>query len=281
MARLVETRPTGAGRVRGVVSSRASGARVRSATFAPPRDLADVVEDFWASSWSLPAHEPHTLQLVSDPSVNVAYEASDDVDAAIAVAVRVVGVHTGLFTRTLRGRGRIRAVKLKPGAAGAFFDDASAFTDSVVALGSVVDDVPDASAVCDDVDDEFAALVAWLRRQRRPARSTDTGLAVGACAVIAHSGIARVDELVEVVGLSTRELQRLFRQQVGAPPKFVIRRHRLQEVAVRIDAGVDVDVTALAAELGYVDAAHLSHDVRRLTGRSPRALAHALRVNDG
>lgn len=249
-----------------------------SATFAPPPDLKDVVEHFWASSWSLPSDAPHTLQLVSDPCVNVACEASDDVDAAVAVAARVVGVHTALFSRTLTGRGRIRAVKLKAGAAGAFFDDASAFTDGVTALGGVVDDVPDASAVFDDVDDDFAALVAWLRRHRRHDRATDTGLAVGACAVIAASGVARVDELVEVVGLSIRELQRLFRQQVGAPPKFVIRRHRLQEVAVRIDAGVDVDLSALAAELGYVDVAHLSHDVRRLTGRSPRALAEALRT---
>ena len=44
-------------------------------------------------------------------------------------------------------------------------------------------------------------------------------------------------QLADAAGLSLRALQRLFREHVGASPKWVIRRNRLQEVALRIENG--------------------------------------------
>jgi AraC-like DNA-binding protein len=63
----------------------------------------------------------------------------------------------------------------------------------------------------------------------------------------------------------------VFRAHVGATPKHVIRRTRLQEVALRLERGDAVSLSRLAAELGYADHAHLARDFKGATGKSPSA----------
>jgi AraC-like DNA-binding protein len=52
-------------------------------------------------------------------------------------------------------------------------------------------------------------------------------------------------------------------------PKWVIRRTRLQEVALRVEHGEVTTLAALAAELGYTDQAHLARDFKTAVGKSP------------
>jgi AraC-like DNA-binding protein len=53
----------------------------------------------------------------------------------------------------------------------------------------------------------------------------------------------------------------------------VIRRKRLQEVALRIERGDRRSLARLAAELGYTDQAHLARDFKSATGKSPTEFA--------
>src|SRR5690606_17252748 len=81
--------------------------------------------------------------------------------------------------------------------------------------------------------------------------------------------LTSVEVLARSAGLSRRALQRLFRDFLGASPKWVIRRNRLQEVAPRIERGQAPTLAALAAELGYTDQAHLARDFKSAVGKSP------------
>ena len=74
-------------------------------------------------------------------------------------------------------------------------------------------------------------------------------------------------------GLCERALQRVFRAHVGATPKWVIRRHRLQEAALRIERGDVRSLAELAASQGYADPSHLARDFKAAVGRSPRDYA--------
>jgi AraC-like DNA-binding protein len=283
MGRLEETRPSGNGRARGLVSSRVSGARVTARTFAPPPGLEDVVECFWLGRWNLPDDAPHTTHLLGDPCVHVCFETTT---MPMAPTRRLVGVWTTLWERRLAGRGGLRAVKLKAGAAGAFVDDASASRNRILdldaAFGAAARDpglerCADAADVDDAARDDaaFAALARWLGERRR--HDPDTRLAVEACAAIkADLELVRVDALEARMGLSTRALQRLFRRHVGAPPKFVIRRARLQEAAVRLERGEPLTLADLAAELGYADQAHLARDFKHAVRLPPAAFARAV-----
>ncbi|MBM0256333.1 AraC family transcriptional regulator [Micromonospora sp. 4G55] len=95
-------------------------------------------------------------------------------------------------------------------------------------------------------------------------------------AIRTDRGVLRVDDLARRHGTSTRRLQRLFLDHVGVGPKWVIRRYRLQEAIERAAEGPP-DWSALAADLGYSDQAHLVRDFTAVTGVSPTAYVRSLR----
>lgn len=263
---LEETRPTGNGRSRGLVSSRASGARVDARMFAAPADLDDVVERLWEGSWDLRGQADHAVEMIGDPAIHLAFEDGRG---------RVVGVWDRMWTRTLSGRGRVRAAKLRPGAAQAFLPgDAIAYINRMTPLADLFDDAGALAARVlgpDDPEAGLLALAAWLRAQRR----ADPGGVVASRLVerARASHISRVDALAATEGRSVRAVQRLFRRHVGASPKWVVRWIRLQEAAVRVEAGDVLDLAQLAYDLDYSDQAHLARDFRAATGRTLTAFA--------
>jgi AraC-like DNA-binding protein len=271
--KLVETRPTGHGRARGLVSSRASGRRTQGRTFEPPADLRDVIEAFWTGRWELRGESPHVTELLSDPCVHFSFESGDSTPGG-----RVVGVWTRLWRRKLTGNGCVRGVKLRAGALRAFVDvPAFRFANRIVPLGEVCGErglaLERTILGTDDDDEAFGALEAWLRAERREP-PPELELAVAVARRIAQEGSIRsVEELSRATGLGPRALQRLFRDHVGASPKWVIRRHRLQEVALRLERGDPVTLAALAADLGYTDQAHLARDFKSAVGKPPSDFA--------
>lgn len=275
--RLVETRPTGAGRARGLVSSRVSGRRVDAHAYAPTAELADVVDVYWTTGWDLRGQAPHTAELLSDPSINVAFERG----GGAAPAHRLVGVWTRLWTRTLAGRGEVRAVKLRPGALRAFVDvPAHRLANRIVPLAALLGRGAGALARAvlapPSAEEGLVALEAWLREHRRAADPEVARAVEIAGRVASDRRIVRVEQLADAVGLAPRALERLFRDHVGASPKWVIRRHRLQEVALRLERGEPGTLARLAADLGYTDQAHLARDFRGAVGRSPSEFARAV-----
>ncbi len=81
-----------------------------------------------------------------------------------------------------------------------------------------------------------------------------------------------VSELEEVSDLSSRQLQRRFRSAVGYGLKMFHRILRLQRL-LDLDAGdANHDLAVLSAAAGYADQAHMSREVRDLTGQSPTSL---------
>lgn len=273
--RLVETRPTGHTRARGLVSNRVSGQRIEARTFAPPEDLVDVVAAFWQGRWALRGQPAHESRLLPDPCMHIVFERSDQTTGS-----RVVGVWTHLWTRTLSGQGMVRGVKLRAGACSAILPlPAKQFANCILPLSSLfpapIEALERAVLGASDEAEAFGALEAWLRSQRRADEDTTSRtLAVALVERIAKdSDITTVERLGDVAGLGVRALQRLFWMQVGATPKRVIRIHRLQEVALRIQRGDVSSLATLAAELGYTDQAHLARDFKSVVGKSPRAFA--------
>lgn len=268
---LEQTRPDGHGRARGLVSSRVSGKRVDAATFAPSSALAEFVETYWMTRWNLDGQAPHVAELITDPCVHVAFEAGKS---------RVVGVNTKLFRRELSGSGLIRAVKLKAGAAKVVLPHGSiaAWNDTVTPLREVFSQTERLERrVLSGTDQQgFAALEKWLRTVMQPADS-QVRLAIAVVERITRSAdVTTVKQVCSLAGLSTRPLQRLFRDFVGVSPKWVIRRQRLRDVALRLERGGSASLAELAADLGYADHAHLTRDFKRATGRAPSAFARAV-----
>src|SRR5580658_741205 len=83
------------------------------------------------------------------------------------------------------------------------------------------------------------------------------------------SGNVRIPGLAREAGLSMRQFERCFAQQVGVHPKLFAR-------IVRFEAALDSKArssgkswTDVAQEFGYYDQMHLVHDFEGFTGGTP------------
>jgi AraC-like DNA-binding protein len=82
-------------------------------------------------------------------------------------------------------------------------------------------------------------------------------------------GTISINDLAGKVYISTRQLEREFRQKLGISPKGYMRIARLNEVNRRIINGDRVDFTDITYSAGYADQAHFIRDFRNFTGESP------------
>jgi AraC-like DNA-binding protein len=81
--------------------------------------------------------------------------------------------------------------------------------------------------------------------------------------------LLRVEDLSSACGLTVRQLQRLFRKQVGWSPKWVIQRYRLHEILEQVSSGRSIDWLGLAERMGYFYRAHFICDFKQLIGETP------------
>ena len=106
-------------------------------------------------------------------------------------------------------------------------------------------------AQADRPDDTYPALTALVDRIRD------------------DSDIHRVEQVMSHSPWSERTTQRVFRRYVGVPVKWVLCRYRLQNAALEIETGPELDFAELAVRLGWYDQAHFINDFRAMLGTTP------------
>ena len=233
---------------RGILAPDRAAAHFKLTRVAPSPDLAHLVERHWMVEWDL--DEPFTQEIVTHPSVNVAFEGAGTIH----------GVVTQRFRRELVGAGRVIATKFRPGGFHPFHPvPAHTLTNAVIPLSDVFDAFAPTS---------FAEIEDGLRAHGWTDDPRLEEVAAVYALMLQDPSITRVDQLCRALGYSRRTLQRLFREYVGVTPKWVLDRIRLHEAAERM-AGGDSDWPAMALELGFFDQAHFIKAFKAVVGRSP------------
>jgi AraC-like DNA-binding protein len=240
-------------------------AGLRVSRHNPSSALAPFIAYYWMVSWDLQGRPPHLQETLPHPNVYLVFENN---------RLTLGGVSTSKFTRMLAGKDFAFGVKFRPGGARPFLNSsASSLTDRIVApnyiFGADGDALEAALVSCCGVDAMVHAVEAFfLPRVAEPDENVQLAdRLVGQ--ILYQPQIRTVDDLADQTGIGKRSLQRLFREYVGIPPKWVIRRYRLHELIERLEAGDPLNWCDLALELGYFDQAHLIHDFRAITGYSP------------
>lgn len=267
MSQILDKPDTSAGAPKGLVDPRGAAQRIRMATYPPSPPLAPFVEYFWVVQWDLQQRAAETQRVLPYPNAHLVF---DEGRSAIH------GVVQGAFDRAVSGAGRVLGVRFHAGGLRPFIDrPLSAFADRTLPLEAALKSgAQDAERrVLGAPDDAAMIAVAeslLMRSPPQPDPKAALTREIVAGAAAAH-GPVNVAELCARSAIGERSLQRLFGEYVGASPKWVIQRFRLQEAMSHLARAEAPDLAGLAQELGFFDQAHLTRDFTRLVGHSPMA----------
>jgi AraC-like DNA-binding protein len=261
---------------KGILHPRTQARHRELARLAPGPVTSRFVEWYWIVRWDLAGRPAYTAEVLPYPSVNVTFETERGRAGGF-----VTGVVTRTYRRELTGRGRVFGIKFWPGGFGAFTGhDVGAFRDREAPLAEVFDDAGRLTdlVLAEETDERRRAVVEAYLADRIAGRPEDPSYELVLRIVrtmAAERDLTRVDQLTERFGVGIRTMQRLFRRYVGAGPKWVLRRYRLQDGAHLLAQGNDAELARLAADLGYFDQAHFSHDFKAQIGLTPAEYAAA------
>lgn len=111
-------------------------------------------------------------------------------------------------------------------------------------------------------------LVESFLTARRTASRGDARMITAARWLASSSAPHPVHETAGRLAMSRRHFARLFRSTIGLPPKTFSRIMRFQR-AMRLHRHGALPWAMIAAECGYTDQAHLIHEVRHFSARTP------------
>ncbi len=229
--------------------------------------LGAFVSNFWTVTWDL--SEPYVAQVLPSPCVNLSVT-NTEADVTGLVSVR--------YDRQLTGRGYAVGARFRPACFRPFLRrPVVTLTDGhrpiTEILGRDTSQLAERVAATDDVEDRVGLLAEFLEVDMPAPDPVAARLAQVVEEIMRRPDILRVAQVAELADLSVRQLQRLFSSYVGASPKWVIDRRRLQRAAARGAEEADPDWSAVATELGFADQAHLTRAFAAAVGRPPGAFA--------
>jgi methylphosphotriester-DNA--protein-cysteine methyltransferase len=220
--------------------------------YRPPPGLEAVVACLWENEPT----EDHAQRVVPDGYVDVIWEAERE--------LVIAGADTGPRSVDLPARTRSSGIRLRPGAAGAVLGlPASELCDRQIAV----------ALVWGEQGASLEAAVAGADRARRlqllteavARRHAEPDALVRAAASGLAAPDARVAGIAAELGVGERQLHRRTVAAVGYGPKMLARVGRLRRL-VRLAGDT---LACRAFEAGYASQAHMSDEVRRLTGLTP------------
>jgi AraC-like DNA-binding protein len=223
------------------------------------------VEHFWSVHWNLEQKLPQKVETLPHPSVHLVFEKE---------GTALGGVRKGTFSRMLKGKGFVFAVKFRPASFYGFYGKAlTALTNKSVYPSEVFGpDFPalEAKVLSAPSTAEMLACTEDFLRGRLPAEDENVNFLNHLLPRIASDrSITRVAHLLPLGGGAVRRLQRLFNQYVGVSPKWVIARYRIHEALERVHENKVKNWVSLALDLGYADQAHFIRDFKALVGTTP------------
>jgi AraC-like DNA-binding protein len=236
----------------------------------PPPSLGRYVECFWTRGAS---SEPNERQhIIPDGCVDLVFAyRSGDADERPSLALAV-----GTMTRPLvLGPDEEPAyvgVRFWPGRALPFLGvPAAEITDLRVGLDALWNDRGAGLAFLqrDDAGGWRAAAEELLKRRLANSRPVDRTVDAAVRAILRSSGNLSIAALAPALGVTRQHLARAFALHVGVPPKMFARVVRVRRALAKARVAANLDWAALALDAGFYDQAHLSGDIRELTGRTP------------
>ncbi|HAY20818.1 MAG TPA: hypothetical protein DCY27_01325 [Desulfobacterales bacterium] len=175
----------------------------------------------------------------------------------------------------LIGRIRLFGVRFRPGGSYPFIPyppaDLVNFHGEINDFGggqsrSLINEIRDG---CRSVQDRIGYLNRYLYQylEKSPKEIPEIALALDIIDKV--KGQVDIHRLAKSVGLSTRQLERRFKERIGMSPKQLCRNLRFKNILKYLAESVADSWVDAALTCGYYDQAHMIRDFKHYTGASP------------
>jgi len=196
----------------------------------------------------------------------------------------IVGVWTGPIELIAPNGYDTVGIRIRPGAMPSFWrEPAHAFANTVVdadsVWGATLGELQNRLAEAPDAASRLTAIRTALYQRLRVHRGA---AAAWAAAITAAHGNVSISALANASAITTRQLERVFLNEIGVSPKMFSRIKRFQRALWQSQAsprrsGPDGQPTArrwidIACECGYADQSHLIRDFAQFAGETPTTL---------
>lgn len=247
----------------------------------PSLPLRTFIECFWTLEGNGAAAASSAERILPDGCIEVILNFGDRFLQHVEGQGRrqprnfIVGQMTGPILISASGAVELLGIRFQPGGTRPFLRlPAHEITDEVLELGGLSEgferSLLQACAREVNLDQRIAAIDAYLV-SRLSESKFDAQLLALAASVIDRRGLVSVDQLASDAGVSSRQLERRFLQEVGIGPKLLARIVRFQQVFRAVDRSSPA-WAEVAIECGYYDQAHLIRDFHQFARQTPAVL---------
>lgn len=182
----------------------------------------------------------------------------------------------GPLTRALvleqRGVMDVFGIRLHPWATGCLGDKPGTWRDRAVPLAEIMGEAASAELLAAARSAanlaRFIPIAAPLLAQGLSGNAAMADVQAAIACQADDAGLS-VDGLAVKGGLTVRTLSRRFQRACGLTAREWIRIARFQAARAALKSGAD-SLSAIAAEAGYADQAHMTREFRRLAGTTPQ-----------
>jgi AraC-like DNA-binding protein len=253
---------------------------MRYREFKPTPRLGSFVECFWTLEGDGFIDGSPPERILPDGCVELILNFGDrflqHVDGELRRQPRnfIVGQMTGPILISANGVVRLLGVRFQPGGTRPFIDlPANEITNRVMELGDLSRPFERSLlGACEhalNLDQKITEVDAFLTSRLNDCKF-DPHLLALAASVIDRRGLVSVDQLASHAGVSSRQLERRFLQEVGLGPKLLARIVRFQQVFRAVES--NPAWAEVAIECGYYDQAHLIRDFNQFAQQTPSVL---------
>ncbi|MBU3914007.1 AraC family transcriptional regulator [bacterium] len=175
----------------------------------------------------------------------------------------------------------IIAIKFLPGSLEPIFGIKSAeLADSIVSIDDLWSkkgqELTDRIYSSNSVPDTIELLDVAFTKRLSETTSTTNRLHRALDEIIRLKGQIRIEDLADQAGISRRQIERTFNDNVGITPKRFCRIVRFGNILPQLKSINSTNWANLALSAGYCDQAHFINDWKFFTGRSPLAYLNGI-----
>lgn len=250
---------------------------------APPPSLAHLVLSFWEFTVTSPDLTPIRHEVFPDGCISISFRKNPVINLR---GFSVNGLNSRSVVFDVYNGDIYWGVRLSPAAAlPVLRTDPAGITPMFLRefsgeFGLIDDDLSNALWAANSLEDAAKIYGARLEGFNIAESDIDTKVRRAIALIEESGGEIRIADLAGELDLSVRQLERRFRKCAGLSPKQYARTRRFRSAAVILVGDEEVNWAMRAAEKGFADQAHLTHEFSSLTGRSPKSFAEKVKEID-